>query len=70
MIKASWNITDKFGQVCQVRLTEEGQLEKRNRGGNGWKPVIDEVVDLSIYTVKDIRDMLRGMEGIKKVVRV
>lgn len=69
MIKATWNVTDNFGQSSKVRLTEEGKLEKRKHGGNGWQPVIDEIVDLSIYTVKDVRDLLRGMEGIAKVVR-
>ena len=67
MVKAIWNVTDNFGQPCQVRLTEEGKLEKKQCGHNGWK--ILGRVDLSIFTVRDVRNMLRGMEGIAKVVR-
>ena len=67
MVKAIWNVTDNFGQPCQVRLTEEGKLEKGNCGRNSWELL--GVVDLSIFSVRDVRDMLRGMEGIAKVVR-
>lgn len=70
MVKAIWNVTDNFGQPSQVRLTEEGKLEKKNCGRNGWQPLGNGVVDLSIHTTRDIRNMLRGMEGIAKVVRV
>lgn len=69
MILATWNVTNQVGQDLQVRLTEEGKLEKKTCGSNGrWQPLGVGLVDLAIFSVKDIRDMLRSMEGIRKVV--
>lgn len=69
MVLAIWNVTNQVGQDLQVRLTEQGKLQKKYCGSNGaWQPLGTGEVDLAMFSVKDVRDMLRGMEGIRKVV--
>lgn len=69
MILAKWNMTNQVGQHLQVRLTEQGKLEKKTCGSNGrWQPLGLGEVDLGLFSVKDVRNMLRGIEGIRKVV--
>lgn len=64
-----WNVTNQLGQHLQVRLTEEGKLEKKTCGSNGrWQPLGVGMVNLAMFSVKDVRDMLRNMDGIRKVV--
>jgi len=64
---AVWNITDKFGQPGQVRLTEEGKVEKKLYGQRLWRLLAK--VDINIFTEKDVQESLKATEGIVKVIR-
>lgn len=69
MTLAIWNVTNQVGQQLQVRLTEEGKLQKKPCGSNGgWQPLGAGIVNLGGCTVKDVGDLLRNMDGIRKVV--
>lgn len=63
----SWKVKTAFGKTLQVRLTDEGILQKRNNGR--WQLMREKPVDLGMVTVEDIEDMLRGMPGVVKVTR-
>ena len=62
-----WNIRDNFGQPGQVRLTREGRLEVRNNGQRVWRLI--KLVDISLFTEKDIENALKSTEGILQVKR-
>lgn len=64
---ATWNIRDKFGQVGQVRLTEEGKIEKKLYGQRLWRLLAK--VDIGIFNEKEIQESLKATEGIVKVTR-
>lgn len=64
---AAWNVTSNFGQPAQVRLTDEGTLEIKHCGAGVWRLLC--MVNISIYTVKDIQERLKNTEGIAKVKR-
>lgn len=63
----SWKVKTSFGKTLQVRLTDEGMLQKRKNGR--WVVMREEPVDLGMVTVEDIEDNLRGMPGVIKVTR-
>lgn len=63
----SWKVKNAFGQTLQVRLTDEGMLQKRKNGR--WVLMKQEPVDLGMVTVQDIEDSLKGMPGVVKVTR-
>jgi len=60
-----WNIKDNFGQSGQVRLTQEGRLEVKNNGQRLWRLI--RMVDISIFTEKDVQEALKNTEGITQV---
>ncbi len=60
-----WNIKDNFGQSGQVRLTQEGRLEVKNNGQRLWRLI--RMVDISIFTGKDVQEALKNTEGITQV---
>ena len=60
-----WNIRDNFGQSGQVRLTQEGRLEVKNNGQRLWRLI--RMVDISIFTEKDVQEALKNTEGIAEV---
>lgn len=62
-----WNIKDKFGQPSQVRLTDEGKLEIRGCGQRIWRLL--GIVDISVWTHRDIQNYLRENGGIRKITR-
>lgn len=62
-----WNIEDRFGQPGKVRLTEEGRLEKKLCGQRIWRLL--GIVDISIFTVKDIQSNLKENQGIRKLTK-
>ena len=62
-----WNIQDTFGRPGKVRLTKEGRLEVKNNGQRIWRLI--KIVDISLFTEKDIEDSLKRTEGITKVTR-
>ena len=62
-----WNILDKFGQPARIRLTDEGKLEIKGCGQRVWRPLT--IVDMSIFTVKDIQSSLKENQGILKITR-
>ncbi len=64
---AIWNIRDKFGQSGQVRLTEEGKIEKKLYGQRLWRLLAK--VDIGIFNEKEIQESLKATEGIVKVTR-
>lgn len=61
----SWKVKTAFGRTLQVRLTDEGALQKRVNGS--WKLL--QLVDLGAATTEDIKASLRGMPGVVKVTR-
>ena len=62
-----WNIRDTFGQSGQVRLTRDGRLEVRNNGQRVWRLI--KLVDISLFTDKDVENALKSTEGISQVKR-
>lgn len=64
---AIWNIRDKFNQTGQVRLTEEGKVEKKLYGQRLWRLLAK--VDIGIFNEKDVQESLKATEGIVKVTR-
>jgi len=62
-----WNIEDCFGQPGQLRLTEEGKFEIKGCGQRVWRLLT--IIDMSIFTVKDIQSSLRENQGVLKVTR-
>lgn len=64
---AVWNIQDKFGQPGQVRLTEEGRVEKKLYGQRLWRLLAK--VDIGIMEARDVQESLKATEGIVKVTR-
>jgi len=64
---AIWNIRDNFGQPGKVRLMDDGTLEVKQRGQRLWRLI--RMVDISIFTEKDVQESLRNTEGIVKVIR-
>ncbi len=64
---AVWNITDKFGQPGQVRLTEEGKVEKKLYGQRLWRFLAK--VDIGIMEARDVQESLKATDGIVKVIR-
>ena len=64
---AIWNIRDNFGQSGQVRLTEEGRVEKKLCGQRLWRLLAK--VDIGIMEAKDVQESLKNTEGIVKVIR-
>ena len=62
-----WNIRDSFGQSGQVRLTREGRLEIKNNGQRIWRLI--KLVDISLFSDRDIEKSLKQTEGITKVTR-
>lgn len=61
----SWDVRDVFGQELQVRLTDDGALQKRSNGN--WELVrrfgVGEVI------MEDIEAKLRSLPGVSKVTR-
>lgn len=64
---AIWNIRDKFNQPGQVRLMDDGTIEKKLYGQRLWRLLAK--VDLGIFNEKDIQESLKATEGIVKVTR-
>jgi len=64
---AIWNIRDNFGQPGQVRLMDDGTLEKKLSGQRLWRLLAK--VDIDIMDAKDIQESLKNTEGIVKVTR-
>ena len=62
-----WNIRDNFGQSGQVRLTREGRLEIKNNGQRVWRLI--KLVDISLFSDKDVENALKSTEGIIQVKR-
>ena len=62
-----WNIKDSFGRPGQVRLTKEGKLEIKNNGQKVWRLI--KLVDISLFTDKDVENALKSTEGISQVKR-
>lgn len=62
-----WNIVDRFGRPGQVRLTDEGKLEKKLCGQRIWRLL--GIVNISIFTVNDIQSSLRENQGVLKITR-
>ena len=60
-----WNIRDSFGQAGQVRLMDDGALEKRLCGQRLWRLI--RMVDISIFSEKDVQEALKNTEGIAQV---
>jgi|GEM_PF-3628752 len=61
----SWKVKTVFGRTLQVRLTDEGVLQKRVNGT--WKLL--QLVDSGAVPVEDIKAGLKGMLGVVKVMR-
>ncbi len=64
---AIWNIRDNFGQSGQVRLTEEGKVEKKLSGQRLWRFLAK--VNIGIMDAKDVQESLKATKGIIKVTR-
>ena len=64
---ATWNITDKFNQSGQVRLMDDGTVEKKLCGQKLWRLLAR--VDIGIMGAKDVQESLKATEGIVKVIR-
>ena len=64
---AIYNITDSFGRTGQVRLRNDGKLERRLCGQRIWRPIAH--VDISIFSEEDVQESLKATEGIVKVMR-
>ena len=60
-----WNIRDAFGQLGQVRLTEEGRLEVKSCGCRLWRLI--SYIDISLFSARDIKNALKATEGIREV---
>ena len=60
-----WNIRDTFGQAGQIRLRRDGRLEKKLCGQRLWRLI--RMVDISIFTEKDVQEALKNTEGIAQV---
>jgi len=65
-IMQTWSAVNKCGQVLTIRLTNKGELERKFCGQQIWQQIAQ--VDLSMSTVKDVRDTLEHDENIRKVV--
>ena len=64
---ATWNIIDKFNQAGQVRLMDDGTVEKKLCGQKLWRPLAK--VELAIMDARDVQESLKNTEGIVKVTR-
>lgn len=62
-----WNIKDNFGQSGQVRLMDDGTLEKKLSGQRLWRFLAK--VDIGIMDARDVQESLKNTEGIVKVTR-
>jgi len=62
----TWSAINKCGQFLTIRLSNEGELETKLSGKKKWQQIGN--VDLSIFTVKDVRDMLKQDQNIRKLV--
>ena len=62
-----WNIRDKFGQSGQVRLMDDGTVEKKLCGQRLWRLLAK--VDIGIMDARDVQESLKATEGIVKVTR-
>lgn len=64
---AIWNIRDNFGQSGQVRLMDDGTVEKKLCGQRLWRLLAK--VELAIMDARDVQESLKNTEGIVKVTR-
>ena len=64
---AIWNIRDNFGQSGQVRLMDDGTVEKKLCGQRLWRLLAK--VDIGIMDAKDVQESLKATKGIIKVTR-
>jgi len=64
---AIWNIRDNFGQPGQVRLMDDGMVEKKLCGQRLWRFLAK--VDIGIMDARDVQESLKATEGIVKVTR-
>jgi len=64
---AIWNIRDKFDQAGQVRLMDDGTLEKKLCGQRLWRLI--SYIDISLFNEKDVKNALKATEGISEVKR-
>ena len=64
---AIWNIRDNFGQSGQVRLMDDGTVEKKLSGQRLWRLLAK--VNIGIMDARDVQESLKATEGIVKVTR-
>lgn len=64
---AVWNIRDNFGQSGQVRLMDDGTVEKKLYGQRLWRLLAK--VDIGLMDAKDVQESLKATKGIVKVTR-
>ena len=60
-----WNIRDVFGQLGQIRLTDEGKLEKKLCGQRLWRLI--GYIDISLFTERDVKNALKATQGISEI---
>ena len=62
-----WNIRDTFGQPAKVRLRQDGRLEIKKCGARVWRLI--KIIDISIFTDKDVKQAIKQTQGIAQVKR-